>query len=495
MRVLTRRPHKEVVDVVDVAVIGGGPAGAAAGRLLASWGHAVFVLDKAGDPARGLAESIPPSTHKLLAQIGVLDAVDRANFYRTRGNTAWWGSSRQRRVESFSGGAQGYQVFRPDFDRVLLECAAEAGAVVRSQAHVRGVTFGDPGDPGDPAEDVAFVEYEHDGRRAVAAARFVLDCSGRAGVIGRRFRVLEPGHRTFGLIGVWHSRDGWELPDETHTAVETFGDGWAWSVPTSKTTRHVGVMLGSADPASPSTSLRAGLERRYRAQIARTEELSRTLSRASLERVWACDASLYSSSTYAGRQFLLVGDAGSFIDPLSSYGVKKALASAWLGAVTVHTALTHPERSSVALEFFSNWERRVYAQHLERSLEFRGRSVKASRSIPSDSSETADAGEIARAFERIRSSPGIDLVMAPDARVDRSPVVRGREIVLEPALTGGLRFASNVDLLKLAEMAPRHRRVPDLFEAYCRACPPVPLPNVVGALSMLVARGILHERT
>ena len=34
---------------------------------------------------------------------------------------------------------------------------------------------------------------------------------------------------------------------------------------------------------------------------------------------------------------LLAGDAGSFIDPLSSAGVKKALASAWLAAVAVST--------------------------------------------------------------------------------------------------------------------------------------------------------------
>jgi len=44
-------------------------------------------------------------------------------------------------------------------------------------------------------------------------------------------------------------------------------------------------------------------------------------------------------------------------------------------------------------------------------------------------------------------------------------------------------------------MACHHRRVPDLFDAYCRSCPPVPLPNVTGALSLLVAKGILHERT
>jgi hypothetical protein len=43
-------------------------------------------------------------------------------------------------------------------------------------------------------------------------------------------------------------------------------------------------------------------------------------------------------------------------------------------------------------------------------------------------------------------------------------------------------------------MACRHRQVPDVYEEYCRANGPVPLPSVLGGLSMLVARGILNRR-
>jgi hypothetical protein len=50
---------------------------------------------------------------------------------------------------------------------------------------------------------------------------------------------VQPGHRTYALVGVWE-RDTWDLPDDTHTVVETFEDGWAWSVPISATVRHIG---------------------------------------------------------------------------------------------------------------------------------------------------------------------------------------------------------------------------------------------------------------
>src|SRR4029077_11730150 len=110
---------------VDAVVIGGGPACAARVRLLAAWGHSVTILDQPSPRARGLAESIPPSTHKLLAEIGLLDAVERGGFLRGRGNTVWWASANPR-IETFGPletpvRGLGYQVFRPDFDRALLD--------------------------------------------------------------------------------------------------------------------------------------------------------------------------------------------------------------------------------------------------------------------------------------------------------------------------------------------------------------------------------------
>ena len=73
----------------DAVVIGGGPAGSAIARLLALWGHSVLVLARAPDAARGAAESIPPSTRKLLATIGALESIESAGFLRTTGKASW----------------------------------------------------------------------------------------------------------------------------------------------------------------------------------------------------------------------------------------------------------------------------------------------------------------------------------------------------------------------------------------------------------------------
>jgi flavin-dependent dehydrogenase len=490
----------------DAIVLGGGPAGSAVGRLLSAWGHSVLLLDTPAPPSRGLAESLPPSTQKLLAQIGVLDAVEHAGFFRATGNTVWWGSG-DRRVESFAArDAMGYQIHRPDFDRVLRDCACEAGVDLCGDARVKDVRF--------ESDRSVAVDYDDGGRgRRTAAGRFVLDCTGRAGLVGRRFRRLEPGYRTCALVGVWTKPGGWDLPDETHTIVETYDEGWMWSVPISRDTRHVGAMV---DRASSTVSGGRELELVYRAETAKATNLGPLLDGATLDRVWTCDASLYSSDQCAGPQFLLIGDAASFIDPLSSFGVKKALASAWLGAIAVHTCLTDSSRQDVALDFFSHWERDVYAKHLGRSRTF-AREAQARHphtfwASRAGATDEVDAGEldVARdpdvlaAFERFRRAPSIHLALAGDVRFEPRPVIRDREIVLEDAFVAPglkarapaepLRFLGNVDLVKLADIACRHTDVPDVFEDYCRTCAPVPLPSVVGGLSVLVARGILHEQ-
>lgn len=487
---------------VDAVIIGGGPAGASIGRLLAAWGHSVLVLAAASDRSRGLAESLPPSTRKLLAEIGVLDAVDAAGFLPGAGNTAWWASD-EPRIETFE--TPGYQIFRPDFDALLLDCARRAGADVRC-AVVRRVDL--------ESAASACVEYDdrgagatgvnEAGRRTTLRCRFVIDASGRAGVLARRFR--QPGDdRVFAYVGVWRSEYGWPVNDPTHTIVETFDDGWAWSVPIRRTEnverrtaeiRHIGVMVG--EPG-----------RSYDRHIAQTRAIKRLTGDAILERTFACDASTYSSMKYAGSPFLLAGDAGSFIDPLSSFGVKKALASAWLAAVAVHTSLTHPDRQTVALEFFGEREREMQQAHAARSREFARQAYERHRSAfwerrcagapdaerESESAALPPPSHVETVFERFKASPSIDLGLVDGLPLEPRPVVRGREIVVEDAFAGGLRFVGNVDLLKLAEMAPRHRQVPDLFDAYCRDCSPVPLPNVVSGLSLLVAKGILYERT
>src|SRR5690242_1216563 len=102
------KPVAGVITYYDAIVIGAGPAGCGVARLLAAWSHSVLLIDRTGGQSRRLGESVPPSAQKVLAALGVLQAVEDAGFMPWRGNTVWWADDSPR-VETFPPAAAGYQ--------------------------------------------------------------------------------------------------------------------------------------------------------------------------------------------------------------------------------------------------------------------------------------------------------------------------------------------------------------------------------------------------
>ncbi len=461
-----------------------------------------MVLARDDDPMRSLANSLPPSTQKLLQRTGIADIVDLVGF-RTTGNTVWWGD-RDGHAESFSpdGSAWGYQVERARLDPLLLAAAAAAGAEVTRGARVRKVRTWSDG---------VSVTYGIDGHERTCRARMVLDCSGRAGVVSvpQTLRRHVPGGRMQALVGVWEKNDRWLLQNGTHTFIETGDAGWAWSIPTSDTVRHVGIMV---DGAVSRLAKGESLDATYLAQLARLPRINRQVGGARLRRAFACDASVYTASRFAAPHLLLVGDAGATLNPLSSFGIKKALASAWLAAVVAHTSLVHPERAELAGEFFSHWSSQVWSVNLKRSREFAEEALvrhpsafwqtQASADVdesqlPLDETAVLTSPEVRAAFTRLRERDRFVLSIAPRPTLVSAPLVRGHVITIEGAVALGplprdvVRYVRGVDLVALAGLAPGACDVPALFERYCTLHGAAALPDVIGAIAVLLARNVL----
>jgi flavin-dependent dehydrogenase len=455
--------------VTDVIVLGGGPAGAAASLLLARWGHAVRLMTRP-PVSRGLAVSLPPSCGKLFDAIGVGDAIERVGFPRSTGNTVWWGSG-DPRVELFASGTRGWQVDVDALADVILSEAIAAGVVVE-QAMAR----------------------EH-------PSAFVLDCTGRSGVIARAKRVRQfiEGPRTVALVGVWWRDGGWPVPDDSQTLIESYGDGWMWSVPSEAGLRHIAAMV---DPHRSELTRRSSVDT-YRDEIAKTRVFRDITTDASMiEGPRGFDASPYRASAYAGEQWLLVGDAGSFVDPLSSAGVKKALASAWLAAVAMNTALKTPTMRADAFEFFSAREDEI-ERHLSRESRRFLAGAAAGHDRPfwdersdEEAEEDEEVDQVRQALHRLKARELWQPRISPSIAIQPRPIVRGNEIVREPHITSaddprGVRYVRGVDVVALVELAPSILQVPDLYESYVRKAGAVPLPDFLYAVATAVARGWL----
>ncbi len=323
------------------------------------------------------------------------------------------------------------------------------------------------------------VTLEVDGQSTSVSASFVLDCSGRAGVLARRgLRRTTSLHHTIALVGIWQAAGAWPETSDTQTLVASYADGWAWSVPTAPGVRYFTVMV---DPARTDLARDSSSRNIYLSELAKARAFGPMLERAALvEGPFGADASPYDAVRYAGAGFLLVGDAASFIDPLSSFGVKKALASGWLAAIVTHTALTRPGMRDAALGFHDRRERELFASAERQTARFAAGASSGGASHPfwlarassrdeSDLDGEVDAaalgrdGDVLRAFEDLRQRPAIHLRPGADVRVEPRPAVCGREIALQdhlmlPGWPDGVRYLRNVDLLALLRTAPAHRR-------------------------------------
>jgi hypothetical protein len=100
------------------------------------------------------------------------------------------------------------------------------------------------------------------------------------------------------------------------------------------------------------------------------------------------------------------------------------------------------------------------------------------------------------AFEELKRRAAVNLRTGNAVRVVQRGTVRGHRIVLEdhlaaPAVPHGVRYCRNVDLVVISRLANQYDQVPDLYDAYNRAAPPMPLPDFLGALSTLVGLEML----
>lgn len=464
--------HRQVCDVL---VIGGGPAAGTAARLLALWGRRVVVAAKPEPSDPDLPVSLTPSCGKFFDLMGIRSVIDGLGFVSSTGHTVWWGSA-DARVEPFDTGVWGWQAGPARLGRALLRSAAEAGATVLHEAITAEQALAWP-------------------------ATYRLDCTGRSGVLAKSLggRRYEPGHRTVALIGAWEGvRPG--PVDPTHTLLESYADGWAWSIPLDAQRRGVAVMV---DPKATELARGAGARAIYLAEVSKTQRLAALVEGATLTGgPWGWDASMYVASRFSGDGWLLVGDAGSAVDPLSSAGVKKAMASAWLAAVAVNTSLHDPGLTRPALDLFERRETSTYQQFLSMTRRYMADALGAAAEVHPFWAERADEsapdGGVSRerlleAFERLKTADPLRLSVGPDVRIEPRPALGERLITMQPHLVtaeapDGVRHVLEVDLVRLLALAPHAVDVPALHAAYEQHECPVEWPSFLTALATAIAR-------
>jgi flavin-dependent dehydrogenase len=463
---------------VDVLVAGAGPAGTTVSGLLAQLGYQVLVIEQQRFPRYHIGESLTPAVEPLFEFLGIGDRMASAEFVRMPGHTFRWNGSERTSYFGVDQGGDvlGYQVWRARFDRLLLERARELGAEVRLGVMALGPLTESDG-------RVAGLRLIGPDRvERTVRARLTIDATGMRGLLARRLRIRtgDPAPPALAIWGYWRSAGDPPGRDAHNTYVESFADGWIWTVRVRPELRNVTVMV---DPEQARPELRRlGLAGFYRQQIAATVATRQFLAEAQLAtRLWTCDGRWYRGKAAGGPGFLVIGDAASYVDPLTSQGVRKALSSGMHAAVVANTLIREPALTPVALAFGQAEEERSYrvfrdaavrsliAEERWRDRPFWRRRTTAVLGEPAPDPPPPRRGVLR---EAVRQAPlaRLRLHWPAGARHEQQPVVvrnilRLRPAVVTQAVPAGIG-APDLDLEQLFPLVAARKPLPEVVDGY-----------------------------
>lgn len=343
-------------NAYDVAIAGGGPAGAAAAIVLARHGCRVLLADAGGSHGAShdrhqvgrykVGEGLPPSARSLLRDLGALERVLADGHRASHGTLAFWGSDTPHANDFlFQLHGHGLQLDRGRFDASLIDLAREAGAQVRTGAKLVLDRTGDD-------RDQHHRLYLQAGRpnNVPVTCRWLIDATGRPATFARQLGARRMEYdRLLAFHMCLHSDT--DSDQDGRTLVEAVENGWWYSVLLPSRGRLV-AFLGDADLVDRRVLLtREGL---WHALLAAPRLAAHCAEHgyAAASDPRGADASsthLDHASGHDGRgpSWLAIGDAALAFDPLSSKGISNALYTGLRGAQVI-IACEHGDQDAAA---------------------------------------------------------------------------------------------------------------------------------------------------
>jgi FADH2-dependent halogenase len=342
----------------DVAIVGGGPAGAAAASTLARSGHRILLLEREHFPRFHIGESQLPWINEVLAKIGAKEVVAAAGFVDKWGASFTTADGGSAQYADFARACevpspQTYQVPRATFDQILLEHAANCGAHILQGCVAVDAAF--------DADGVTLSYSRAEASDVSVRVGAVIDASGRTGFLAKRFgeRRKDPllqniaVHRQYESVPRSEGRRAGDIRMVTRPDT-----GWFWFIPITATTMSVGVVIPQAvyQAAAMPTP-----EETLAHFVAETPAAARLLVNARPVTSARFDADYsYLHNRHAGDRFVLVGDAGAFLDPIFSTGVLMAMQSGIEAAEVLGEGLRDGD---LRARRFAAYERRVVRRY------------------------------------------------------------------------------------------------------------------------------------
>ncbi len=331
----------------DVGIIGGGPAGASMAAYLAKAGVKCVVFESEIFPRPHVGESLVPSSTRVFRDLDFLRVMEDSKFPRKYG--AGWTSAAEAPVYDHDWDGLGeldahvdgpnlrfeerdqpgvnqiytYHVDRGKFDLLLLQHANQLGAEVYEGVRVSRVDV----NGGPPA-----VKYNIAGRETGTTCKIVVDASGRRTLLGNqlKIRVRDKVFDQF-AIHTWfenYDRTTWNRNESQKDFIFIhflpISNSWIWQIPITDRITSIGVVTQRKNFAKT----RESREEFFWESVGSRPDLLEKLRAADQIRPFREEGDYsYAMQQIVGDRWLMVGDAGRFVDPIFSTGVSIALNS------------------------------------------------------------------------------------------------------------------------------------------------------------------------
>jgi flavin-dependent dehydrogenase len=283
---------------LDIAVVGGGPAGGATALCLARMGWRVAIFESTAFDTERFGETLPPEINPVLRRLNVWEPFLASSPLESPGVVSTWGSAIPVEADFVTNAfGCGWHINRRLFDQALCHQAVAEGATLFVNRRMNWKQRG--------------CGWEADNIHA----NFLVDATGRHGLMpgGRTTRVREDSM----LAVVMHLSDGRHALRDQRTWIEAVPSGWWYSTLLPDGSGLAMFFTGAEIYREFGISIQEQLQA---APLVRSR--LRDSRVAPIEIVYAPSGH---SQTMFGTSWAAVGDSASSYDPLSGQGIFKAL--------------------------------------------------------------------------------------------------------------------------------------------------------------------------
>ncbi|MFJ6696949.1 NAD(P)/FAD-dependent oxidoreductase [Streptomyces sp. NPDC091272] len=343
----------------NVLVIGGGPAGSTAASLLSKAGMSVKLLERETFPRYHIGESIASSCRTIVDLVGALEEVDSRGYTVKNGVLLRWGKEDWSIdwPKIFGSDVRSWQVDRDDFDHVLLKNAVKQGVDVTEGVTVKRVLF-----DGDRATGAEWLDPDT-GELVGGEFDYVIDASGRAGVISSQHLKNRRPQEIFRNVAIWgYWQGGSLLPTSPTGGINVIGakDGWYWVIPLRGDRYSVGFVCHQ-DRFLERRRDHDDLEGLLAALVEESPTVRDLMANGEYQPGVHVEQDFsYVADSFHGPGYYIAGDAACFLDPLLSTGVHLALYSGMLAAASVLATVNEDVTEQEAGTFYESLYRNSY---------------------------------------------------------------------------------------------------------------------------------------